>query len=588
MTVGIDMIKSDVKKILIVDDDDVMRQKIKRILKTSNYILSEADSGESAQEILITEDFDCVLLDQRLGDMDGTQLISLINQEGKPPCPVIMITGQGDETLAVEAMKRGAYDYINKDNLEAVYLLNVISAGIKWAEVESRLKASQEKLEFLSMYDSLTKLPNRQLFLDRLEHALLISRRDKSYFAVLMMDLNLFKEVNDTLGHAAGDELLVQVADRLKLIARASDTYARIGGDEYAGILYNMRSMDDACKVAEKINTAIQKPFQIHGETVRVGISVGVSLYHGQETDIKALMAQADSSMYEAKKGSLGYASYNETDFAKSNPSLMIASCLAESLKNGEFYMAYQPQVDLVTGECCGVEALARWDSPILGNIPPDVFIKIAERSDIISALTYATFEMTFKQVKSWEEHDLLMPVSINLSAKLLDKKDLIANVIKLLRQFKIHPELVTLEVTETALMTSPKEASITIQHLSDLGINISIDDFGTGFTSFTHLRHFALNELKIDKLFIKDLKNDSRDSSIVHSFVSLANGFGIKLVAEGVEDEEKLDLLKAAGCTRAQGYWISRPINGEAIPSWLEEWNAQRGQPEKRLRVAV
>ncbi len=580
--------KNTIRKILIVDDDDVMRQKIKRILNSSDYIFIEADSGESAKKVLREELFDCVLLDQRLGDMDGTEVISIINADDNLPCPVIMITGMGDEKLAVEAMRRGAYDYIRKDNLKAQYLLNIISAGIKWAEVESQLKASQKKLEFLSMYDSLTELPNRQLFLDRLEHALLISRRDKSFFAVLMMDLNLFKEVNDTLGHAAGDELLRVVAQRLKTIARASDTYARIGGDEFAGILYNMRSLEDACKVAEKINAAIQKPFRLQGEIVNVGISIGIALYHGQDTDIKSLMAQADTSMYEAKKGSLGYASYSEEDFARQNPSLMIASSLAESLDKGEFYMVYQPQVDLVTGECCGVEALARWNSPILGNIPPDVFIKIAERSDVITSLTYATFEMTFRQAKEWEKAGLLMPISINLSAKLLDKKDLIGTIIELLDQYKVHPELLTLEVTETSLMNSPQEASITIQQLSDLGIKISIDDFGTGFTSFTHLRHFALNELKIDKLFIKDLRNDGRDSSIVHSFVSLANGFGIKLVAEGVEDAEKLDLLKAAGCSRAQGYWISKPIEGDQIPSWLEDWNLERGQPEKRLRIAV
>lgn len=579
--------RNDLKKILIVDDDDVMRQKIKRILRSTEYTFLEADSGEAAKEILMTESFDCVLLDQRLGDIDGIEIISVINSDRSSPCPIIMITGMGDEKLAVDAMRKGAYDYIRKDNLKENYLLNVIAAGMKWAEVESQLKESQKKLEFLSMYDSLTELPNRQLFLDRLDHALSISRRDKSYFAVLMMDLNMFKEVNDTLGHGAGDELLIQVAKRLKKISRASDTYARLGGDEFASILYNMRSLDDACRVAEKINTAIQEPFRLYGEIVHVGISIGVALYHGQDADVKSLLAQADSSMYEAKKGSLGYASYSSDDFAKRNPSLMIASCLADSLKKGEFYMVYQPQVDLVTGECCGVEALARWDSPVLGKIPPDVFIKIAERSDVISTLTYATFEMTFKQAKIWEKNELLMPISINLSAKLLDKKDLISNIVDLLDQYKVRPELLTLEVTETALMSSPHEASITIQKLNDLGIKISIDDFGTGFTSFTHLRHFALSELKIDKLFIKDMKDNSRDSSIVHSFVSLANGFGIKLVAEGVEDGEKLDLLKAAGCTRAQGYWISRPIEGDQIPVWLDEWNAKRTQPEQLLRVA-
>lgn len=576
------------KNILIIDDDDVMRQKIKRMLSTAAYHMTEAESGEEALEILAKHEFDCVMLDYRLGDMDGIELISSINHPDKPPCPVIMITGLGDEKLAVEAMRRGAYDYIKKDTLQAESLLNVIAAGMKWAEVEIRLKEAQRKLEYLSMYDGLTTLPNRQLFLDRLEHALLISRRDKSPFALMMMDLNLFKNVNDSLGHAAGDDLLMQVAQRLKVLARASDTYARLGGDEFSGILYNMRSLEDACKVAEKINLSINEPFVIQGETINIGISIGIVYFQGQETDMKSLLAQADSSMYEAKKGGLGYSAYSSEEYTKLSPSIKISSSLSKSLENGEFYMVYQPQIDLVTGACCGVEALARWNSPTLGNIPPDVFITIAERSSIINTLTYATFEMTFKQAKQWQDDGLVMPVSINLSAKLLGDKFLVPTIIDLLDQYAMSPELVTLEVTETALMNSPKEASAIIQNLSDIGIKISIDDFGTGFTSFTHLRHFALNELKIDRLFIKDLKEDGRDSSIVRSFVSLANGFGIQLVAEGVEDSEKLDMLKTAGCTRAQGYWISRPIAGNKIPVWLDEWNAKSRKSKQHLRLAV
>ena len=584
--------KNNLKNLLVIDDDDVMRQKIKRILSNSAYHITEAASGEEAEAILVKESFDCILLDYRLGDIDGITFIAKINVENATLCPIVMITGMGDEKLAVEAMRRGAYDYIKKDNLQAESLLNVIAAGIKWAEVEAKLQASQKKLEYLSMYDGLTTLPNRQLFLDRLDHALSISRRDKSKFALLMMDLNLFKQVNDSLGHAAGDELLVQVGKRLKDIARESDTFARLGGDEFSGILYDIHSLKYACNVAGKINAKMKEPFLLEGESIKIGIAIGIAMYEGQQTDVKSLLAQADSSMYEAKKGSVGYSAYNHAansdDFAKLNPAVMITSCLSQSLDNGEFYMVYQPQVDLVTGECCGVEALARWNSPILGNIPPDVFIKIAEKSHIINKLTYATFEMTFKQAKIWEKGKLLMPIAINLSAKLLDDQDLLPTISTLLSQYKVFPELLTLEITETALMHSPHEASIAIQKLSDMGIQISIDDFGTGFTSFTHLRHFALNELKIDRLFIKDLREDGRDSSIVNSFVSLANGFGIKLVAEGVEDGGKLDMLKAAGCTRAQGYWISRPIDGEQIPVWLEEWNTKRNQPKHRLKVVL
>ncbi|PCI54295.1 MAG: hypothetical protein COB34_07815, partial [Methylophilaceae bacterium] len=327
------------KNILIIDDDDVMRQKIKRMLSSAAYDMTEAESGKEALEKLAEQAFDCVMLDYRLGDMDGIELISSINDGDKAPCPIIMITGLGDEKLAVEAMRRGAYDYIKKDTLQAESLLNVIAAGMKWAEVEIRLKEAQRKLEYLSMYDGLTTLPNRQLFLDRLEHALLISRRDKSPFALMMMDLNLFKDVNDSLGHAAGDDLLVQVAQRLKVLARASDTYARLGGDEFSGILYNMRSLEDACKVAEKINLSINEPFVIQGETINIGISIGIVYFQGQETDMKSLLAQADSSMYEAKKGGLGYSAYSSEEYTKLSPSIKISSSLSKSLENGEFYM---------------------------------------------------------------------------------------------------------------------------------------------------------------------------------------------------------------------------------------------------------
>ena len=561
-------------RILIADDDDVMREKIKRILRGLHFQITEATSGADVKALFTNDKFDCVLLDNHLGDADGIDLIHIVNPPENSPCPVIMITGVGDEKNIVEAMRRGAYDYINKSNLQADYLINVISAGIKWADVESKLRESQRKLQFLSMYDSLTELPNRQLFLDRLEHQVSMYKRDKSSFAVLMMDLNLFKEVNDTYGHSAGDELLVQLGLRLKTIARDSDTFARLGGDEFAGILYNMRSLQDACNVAEKINSAVNVPFQLQNAKVTIGISIGIAFVNGEEVDCKSLLSQADSSMYEAKRNRVGYMYHQNIESGQHNPSLMIAGCLAEALDHNEFHMVYQPQINLATGECCGLEALARWESPVLGTISPDVFISIAERSEVITRLSYITFEMVFMQMNHWQKEGLNIPVSINLSTKLLGERELTKKIIELLDRYEIDAKLVTFEITETSLMHSPKEAALTIQRLRDLGVKISIDDFGTGFTSFSYLRQFAMNELKIDKLFIKELKNEGRDFSIVSSLVSLSSGFGIKLIAEGVEDDEKVSLLKEAGCVHAQGYWFSRPMEANKVIGWIADWN--------------
>lgn len=575
------------KTVLVIDDDDVIRQKFKRMI-SPHYDVVEAETGKVAKRLIAYTKYDCILLDYHLSDIDGIELIKSINPSNDAPIPIIMITNMDDEKIVVEAMRKGVYDYINKSKLQAESLHTIIAAGIKWAAVERKLKDSQKRLEYLSMYDSLTSLPNRHLFLDRLDQLILTSQRENIEFAVLMMDLNLFKEVNDAFGHAAGDELLTQVGLRLKNLARESDTFARLGGDEFAGILHNMHSMEDACLVAKKINDVIKNPYLINGKNISVSISIGIAFFNGQQVTSKTLLAQADSSMYEAKRKGQGFATHSGKERSTANPSLMIASYLSDGLANNEFYMVYQPQIDLLTGECCGVEALARWNSPLLGDIQPDIFVKIAERSEIIKLFTYTTFEMTFKQSKLWESQHLQLPISINLSARMLEEKDLKQSLVNLINKHKLNTNLLTLEITETALMSSPSDANEVLKSLSDLGIKISIDDFGTGYTSFVHLRHFVLNELKIDKLFIKDLREDGRDSSIVNSFVSLAKGFGIKLIAEGVEDESTLDILRASGCTRAQGYWISRPVEAEKIPIWIDEWNAKLKHTKVCAKEAV
>lgn len=580
-----EVLENDLKKnILVIDDDDVMQEKIRRILRTTPYHLQEASSGQEATALLQTNEYDCVLLDNRLGDANGVELMPIIQNLIKKPCPIIMITGSGNERLIVEAMRSGVFDYINKNEVDVKHLSAAISSGLRWAELEEELVASRKKIERLSMYDELTGMPNRYLFFDRLDQARLQAIRAESGFAVLMMDLNLFKEVNDTFGHAAGDNILKQVGERLISVTRHVDSFARLGGDEFACIIDHADNAEKALNVVNKIIEVIKKPFLINEHYISIGISVGITFFptdvelSNAKTDAQTLMANADSAMYKAKKSMRGYVFFDENDQAKQQSSLMnIAGHIAEGLANNEFNLAYQPQISLVDGTCCGVEALARWHSPTLGEVSPTEFIKVAERSDIILSLSYAIFDMAIKQAVQWHSQGFKKSMSVNMSVKMLDDESLIEKIAHLLVKYQYPPELLTIEITETSLLSNPDNAAVMINQLASKGIQISIDDFGTGYTSFKYLREFSFNELKIDKLFISLLEKDTLDASIVKSFVSLGNGFNINLIAEGVEDLARLNLLKQMHCGRAQGYYISLPMAGDKMPSWVENWEANR-----------
>lgn len=568
------------KDILVVDDDDVVREKIRRILNKNQYEVHEACSGKEATSSIKNTEYDCILLDHRLGDGLGLDLVPEILSLIKRPCPIIMITGNSDERVIVEAMRSGIYDYINKQNINKEHLSATISAGLNWAILKQELEESQQKLQYLSLYDELTSLPNRHLFFDRLEQSRLLSIRENDGFAVLMMDLNLFKEVNDTFGHSYGDEVLKQVGVKLQNVARDTDTFARLGGDEFAAILPHVANKKDALLVINKITKIINTPIIIDDQPISIGISIGVSFYSNKEQTINALLADADAAMYKAKLSGSGHFFYDSKECAQeasnenANGLMKISGHLSDALDNNEFSMVYQPIISLDDGSCHGIEALARWDSPILGNVLPVDFIGAAERSPLILTISYHLIELAVKQLSEWSAQGITTTMAVNLSAKVFDSEGVVENIAAILEKHAVAPTLLTIEITETALLNNPTNAIAIINQLSDIGIKISIDDFGTGYTSFKYLRQFLFSELKVDKLFVTQLEEDTRDASIVQSFISLSKGFDVTLIAEGIEDAERLLLLKAMGCGRAQGYFISRPLSGDKFPSWLDKWH--------------
>jgi diguanylate cyclase (GGDEF)-like protein len=557
-------------RLLVVDDDDVDRERIRRILRRSGLRIevTEACSGQEAVEQLQSTGFDCMIVDYQLGDTTGTDLVARMGTE-IDKVPVIMVTGAGDEGIAVAAMREGVSDYFSKAHLVPARLIGAIKAGMLRKRLGLELKQAQDRLAQLSLYDSLTSLENRNLFFDRLEQASLALDRGGAPFALMMMDLDRFKEVNDSLGHAAGDSLLAEIGRRLQHVARKTDSFARLGGDEFAGLLVGTNSVAGAATCAEKIVAAILEPFSVGGHLVTVGISIGVALLPLHGTNGQKVLAKADQAMYQAKRGSRGYEVFSEDDGPREPSPVLVTAYLWEALERNEFFLQFQPMINLGTGALTGVEALARWDSPRFGRISPVDFIPAAERSALIRPFTYAILDMALKQAKCWQDQGWRVPMSVNLSARMLDDEALAKNVSAALAAHGLGSDMLTLEITETALMASPARARIVLREMREAGVGISLDDFGSGFTSLKYLREFDISEIKIDGMFVKDLQVGSRDASIIRSLSALARGFNVNLVAECVEREESWPFLRELGCDVGQGYSIGHPMAAGDLLDW-------------------
>lgn len=555
--------------LLLVDDDAVDRATFRRLVGESRLTanIAEAASGNEAIARLAEGHFDCVVVDYRLGDTTGTDLVRLIKQKSDAPVAMIMVSGMGNERIVVEAMREGAHDYLMKDRLTAQDIADAVEESLRRVAVETELALARERLQRLSMFDALTNLPNRNLFLDRLEQTLQAAKRSELGFTVMMMDVNLFKEINDTRGHHAGDKLLVEIGHRLSHLARAADTFARIGGDEFAALLIGCDSPSSANVVAEKVHSILNEPVILDEELVRVTVSIGMVIFPHHGTDSFTILAHADQAMYRAKRSGRPCEIYSAGHAEARH--YQIANQLSDAVARGEVFLQYQPKVHLATGAIAGVEALARWRNPRLGFVLPNDFIPLAERSSLIKPMTYAILDMALDQAAVWREQGWDVPIAVNLSARMFDDGDLVARSCRALASRGLRPEALTLEVNETALMTSPLAAQKALRALRDSGIAISIDDFGAGYTSLKYVRDFDISEIKIDKLFISRLESASRDVAIVRSIAALSRGFNVNLVAEGIEDEGKCALLHQLGCDFGQGFALGRPMSAERLTAW-------------------
>jgi len=455
----------------------------------------------------------------------------------------------------------------------------------------AELKELNVTLENMAYSDTLTGLPNRSLFNDRVEQITRMSERQNTSFALLMMDLDRFKQVNDTLGHTVGDKLLQQVAKRLKSAMRKSDTLtrlakpdtlsrlgnevlARLGGDEFAAVLPMIQNADFAAMVAKRILNEMEHPFIVENHSLSVGISIGIALFPENGTDSDTLIRHADVAMYLSKKEQRGYVFYDTEQDRHSMLQLKLESELREALENDKLSMFFQPKVDMTSGKICSAEALIRWDHPEHGQIAPERFVPFAEQSGLIEPLTRWVLNKALEQCTKWHTAGYKIGVAINLSARSLHNSDVIDDVSQSLTNWSVPSNFLSLELTESAIMANPEHAMEILSKLNAKGVQLSIDDFGTGYSSLAYLKKLPMHELKIDQGFVIDMNHDSNDAAIVHAIIDLAHNMSLRVVAEGVEDEDIMKRLRSMNCDVAQGHFFSLPVSSDDFMTVLSKQN--------------
>jgi len=449
----------------------------------------------------------------------------------------------------------------------------------------SARKVAEEQVQHLAYYDALTGLPNRTLLQDRLTKALAGARRQKDRVAVLFLDLDRFKDVNDSLGHSVGDLLLQEVGERLQEASREQDTVARLGGDEFLVVLPSIKDIPDAAVAAERLMDKIASEFVVQGHVLNVGCSVGISIFPEHGTDSETLIKHADTALYNAKEnGRNNFQFFTAYMNAEVLERLTLENSLRLALAKQELFLMYQPQMDIATGKITGLEALLRWQHPGLGLVPPDKFIRIAENSGLIVPIGEWVLRTACSQTRKWQDGGLpAVAVAVNVSAVQFRQQGFCELVRTVLRETGLAAEYLELELTESLLLANADVTLSVIRELKTIGVTLAIDDFGTGYSSFSYLRQFQVNKLKIDRVFIRDVAVKPDDAAITTAIISMAKNLNLKVIAEGVEDEAQMAFLRAHHCDEIQGYYFSKPL---AVDKVADKLRGAGPEPQARAQA--
>jgi diguanylate cyclase (GGDEF)-like protein/PAS domain S-box-containing protein len=424
-------------------------------------------------------------------------------------------------------------------------------------------KASYERIQHLAHFDALTNLPNRALLNDHLDLAIAVAKRTQTQLAIVFLDLDRFKIVNDSLGHHAGDLLLQIVSERLKTCVRETDTVARLGGDEFVLLLNSISEPNDAAHVAQKVVEAISIPFVLDGHEVNIGTSIGIGIYPDNGLDRPTLIKNADAAMYHAKEsGRNNFQFFSSVMNDKAFERLALENDMRRALKREEFFLHYQPQIDILTGKIIGVEALIRWQHPERGLVPPNNFIHLAEKCGLIVPIGEWVLRTACAQNIAWQKEGLApILTAVNISAQQFQQKNFKESLMQILGNTGLAPHFLDLEITESAIMENAESMLEKLHSLKEIGLHLSIDDFGTGYSSLSYLKHFPIDKLKIDRSFVQDITDDSNSYAIIETIINMGHNLKLKVIAEGVETAEQLATLQELQCDEIQGFYFSRPI---------------------------
>lgn len=561
-------------RLLVVDDDDVDRERVRRMLLQSDpkTVIAEACGPTDTMEILKNQTFDCMIIDYRLGPLTGLDLLDQIKAVAPQFCATIMVTGLGDEEIAGAAVRAGISDYLTKNQLNNVRLMHSIMGAVHRSSLERRLHE-------LAYYDALTRLATRTLLIDRLQQVINGCSRASSLAALAYIDLDNFKLVNDEFGHAAGDQVLIEVAARLKTLVRASDTAARLGGDEFVLLLTDITSIENCEAMISRISQRLKEPMLIEGNLdnamVRVTSSIGVVLIQDETVTADTVLRHADHMMYKVKRagreGILFFDPQVEKSLIAINSEL---EAVSTGLKNKEFVLYYQPKINLLTRELIGLEALIRWQHPEKGLLTPEKFWQPLQHQKLSVTIGEWVICEAVRQMMDWKKMGLAIKLSVNISVHHLQSDSFIGRLHEILLSAPtIPPRSLELEILETVAIDDISKAVEKIIACKSLGVCVAVDDFGTGYSSLTYLKRLPLDTLKIDKSFVVNMLNSKDDKAIVIGIVGLCDAFNREVVAEGVESAEHIKQLVAIGCLKGQGYGIAKPMPANNVPQWIQHF---------------
>lgn len=561
--------------ILIIEDSEDDTQLLLREVSREGYapVYKRVDSRDDMLDALTGQPWDVIVSDFQMPGFTGMEALAVLRNSGFD-IPFILVSGTVGEEVAVQAMKRGANDYLAKRDLTR--LVPAIERELKEAQVRRERRQAEERLHHLAYYDALTGLPNRALLGEYLDHT--TEAEPMNPLAVFMLRLTYLNEINFTLGHYYGDMFVSAAADRLRKHLNDVDLLSHIGNGRFVIL---MRPENDAHVEqfgSELINT-LKQSFDIADLSLGVGPAIGIALYPDHGNDGQTLLRRSDIALNQLHGQSHRAAVYMPDRDPSSPKRLALLSDLRSAIDNGEIELYYQPKINSETNRVTGFEALARWHHAKYGMVPPVEFIELAERTGMIDALTQHVIDSATLQIQRWQELGLRLPIAVNLSTRNLLDESLIRKLETLHTANVIIPGMLELEITETSIMEEADNAMAVLTRLATLGMDLYIDDFGTGYSSLGYLNQLPVKAVKIDRSFVTDFDKTANSRTIVHAIVNLANNLGLRVVAEGVEDQNTMDALGNSGCHEIQGYHISRPLPLPELEKWLKTTHYQFDQ---------